>query len=100
LYWDVAKAPTADWTVFTHLRQRDAQGNVTLIAGRDDRPGAGSLPTRQWQAGWQILDEYQLALPGELAAGEYELAIGLYQPSGERLPATEEGIMIGKVRIE
>jgi len=104
LYWDVAKAPTADWTVFTHLRQRDAQGNVTLIAGRDDRPGAGSLPTRQWQAGWQILDEYQLALPGDLAAGEYELAIGLYQPSGqpsgERLPATEEGIIIGKVIIE
>ncbi len=100
LYWDVAQAPTADWTVFTQLRQRDEQGNVTWIAGRDDRPGAGSLPTVRWRAGWQILDEYQIALPSDLAPGEYELAMGLYQPSGERLPATEEGITIGKVTIE
>jgi hypothetical protein len=100
LYWAVTAAPTADWTVFTHLVQRDDQGKVTVVAGRDSQPGAGSLPTQRWQPGWQILDEYQIPLPSDLAAGEYELAIGLYQPSGERLPAAAEGLFLGKVTID
>jgi len=100
LYWQVTTAPTADWTVYTHLLQRDAQGNLKLVAGHDSRPGADSLPTTAWQAGWLVLDEYQLALPGDLPAGSYELAIGLYQPSGEHLPTTEGGIALGEVQIE
>ncbi|MEZ4727964.1 MAG: glycosyltransferase family 39 protein [Caldilineaceae bacterium] len=100
IYWQVATAPTADWTVYTHLLQRDAQGNLELVAGHDSPPGAGSLPTAAWQAGWLVLDEYQLALPDDLPPGDYELAIGLYQPSGERLPTTEGGIALGKVYVE
>ena len=100
LYWAVTATPSADWTVFTHLVQRDGQGKATVVAGRDSQPGDGSLPTPRWQAGWQILDEYQISLPGDLAAGDYEMAIGLYQPSGERLPAAEEGLFLGKVTID
>lgn len=100
LYWAVAKTPTADWTVFTHLLQHDAQGKSRVAAGQDSRPGAASLPTTQWLAGWQILDEYQIALPGDLLPGDYDLAIGLYQPSGERFPTTEGGLVLGKVRLE
>lgn len=100
LHWMVTSPPRADWTVFTHLLARDAGGAVTLVTGHDSRPGGGSLPTTRWQAGWRILDEYQLALPHELAPGDYEIAIGLYQPSGERLPTTEGGVRLGKVHIE
>lgn len=100
LHWLVTAPPSADWTVFTHLVAREAGGNVTVVAGHDSRPGNGSLPTTHWQAGWRILDEYQITLPNNLAPGEYEIAIGLYQPGGERLPATDGGVGLGKVHIE
>jgi hypothetical protein len=100
LYWQVSAPPAADWTVFTHLLKREADGALTFITGHDSRPGAGSLPTPRWQAGWQILDEYQLALPADLAPGSYRLAVGLYQPNGEQLPATPGGLPLGDVEIE
>lgn len=100
LHWTVTAPPSADWTVFTHLLARDAGGHVTVVAGHDSRPGNGSLPTTRWQAGWRILDEYQITLPAELAPGDYELAIGLYQPSGERLPTAEGGVGLGQVHLE
>lgn len=100
LHWQVTAPPRGDWTVFTHLLQRDGNGTVTLMAGHDSRPGNGSLPTTRWQTGWRILDEYQIALPSDLAPGDYELAIGLYQLSGEQLPATGGGLGLGKVHID
>ncbi|HAJ35368.1 MAG TPA: hypothetical protein DCL15_06705 [Chloroflexi bacterium] len=96
LYWDVAAAPTQDWTVFVHLLKADDE----LVAGVDSRPGAGSLPTTRWQADWRILDEYQMLLPSDLPAGEYALAIGLYSADGARLPADGAGLQIGEVTLE
>ncbi len=95
LRWLVADAPAADWTVFTHVR-RLGGGRV---AGQDGRPGNGSLPTTRWRAGWRILDEYQIALPADLAPGTYELWTGLYQPNGEQLPASGEGVRLGRIEI-
>jgi hypothetical protein len=100
LHWLVETAPTADWTVFTHLVRREATGAVTVMAGRDSPPGAGSLSTTRWRPGWRILDEYQITIPGELSPGVYGLAIGLYQPSGERLPSVEPSILLGEVTLE
>jgi hypothetical protein len=100
LHWVVKEKPTADWTVFTHLLHKDVTGNHRWVAGHDSRPGAGSLPTTRWQAGWRILDEYQIPLPTDLPAGPYELAIGLYQPTGERLPTTGVGVQLGELTIQ
>lgn len=100
LHWLVKTAPVDDWTVFTHVTAQDESGEYTVVAGHDSRPGAGSLPTDRWQPGWRILDEYQIPLPAELPPGRYELEIGLYQPSGEHLPAGPESILLGEVTIE
>jgi hypothetical protein len=100
LHWLVDAPPQVDWTVFTHLLGLDAEGNATVVAGHDSRPGAGSLPTTRWQAGWRVLDEYQIALPAELAPGVYPLEIGLYQATGEHLPAGSAGIRLGEVQLE
>ncbi len=100
LHWLVKTTPTRDWTVFTHVFTKDATGNQRLVAGHDSRPGDGSLPTNRWQIGWRILDEYQIQLPADLAAGEYDLEIGLYQTSGQRLPSNATGLRLGKVKIE
>jgi len=100
LHWETDAAPTADWTTFSHLLRVAEDGAETQVAGKDGPPGNGSLITTRWVADWRILDEYQLALPADLAVGEYLLRIGMYQASGERLPADERGIDLGVVVIE
>ncbi|CAN5857043.1 hypothetical protein BH10CHL1_BH10CHL1_47290 [soil metagenome] len=100
LHWLVDSAPTANWTVFTHVLAQDEAGNPKLVAGQDNPPGENSLPTSRWQAGWRLLDEYQITLPPDLAAGEYTLEIGMYQANGQHLPTTKPSILLGKVKIE
>ncbi len=100
LHWLVNQAPNQDWTVFTHLLKADGSGGFVQVAGEDSEPGGGSLPTSRWQEGWRVLDEYQLALPAELAPGVYALAAGLYQPDGSRLPADGPGVLLGDVTVE
>ncbi len=116
LHWLVDAPPTGDWVVFTHLLAKEETGEeaggeageeaggYVQVVGQDGRPGGGSLPTVRWQAGWRILDEYQMALPADLAPGVYTLAVGLYQPGAEgtqaRLPAAGAGIILGEVVIE
>ena len=79
---------------------KDAAGDPTVVAGFDSQPGAGTLPTVRWQAGWRVLDEYQIPLPATLAPGDYGLEIGLYQPSGEHLPVDQPSVVLGNVHIE
>ncbi len=95
LHWLTDGAPSADWTVFTHLVD-PATGAV--VAGKDAPPGNGSLPTTRWQTGWRILDEYQIDLPADLAPGDYLLRFGLYQADGEQMPP--EGMDLGTVTLE
>ncbi|MCI0476606.1 MAG: hypothetical protein L0Y55_10195, partial [Anaerolineales bacterium] len=74
LYWRSLK-PTRDYTVFVHLL--DAHGN--LRAQLDTQPRGGAYPISIWDAGEIVRDDYALALPRDLAPGEYRLAIGLYE---------------------
>ncbi len=100
LHWLLQAAPAADWTVFTHVLSQDSAGHKRVVAGYDSQPGAGSLPTNQWQKGWRILDEYQIKLPADLKPGTYNLEIGLYRTSGERLPRNGTGLPLGMITIE
>lgn len=109
LHWLVDAVPAQDWIVFTHLLAPAGQAEdsgasrYVQVAGQDGRPGGGSLPTTRWQSGWRVLDEYQIALPADIAPGTYTLAAGLYQPDDTgtpaRLPAEGEGIVLGEVVI-
>lgn len=97
LHWIADAAPQLSWTVFTHVVD---PGSGQVWAGYDSLPGAGSLPTQRWQPGWRILDEYEIPLPIDLPAGEYELRTGLYRDKGERLPADKGSVVLGDVTIE
>jgi hypothetical protein len=99
LHWRVRQAPAEDWTVFVHLVDGQEEGGDILLAGFDSLPGAGSLPTVRWQPGWRVLDEYQLALPPELAPGLYRLQMGLYRPDGGQLP-TSGPVTLGGIEIQ
>jgi uncharacterized membrane protein/uncharacterized membrane protein YbhN (UPF0104 family) len=111
LHWEaLAPGPAPrDYTVFLHLR--DAAGRT--VANGDGQPvWFTSRPTSAWMgaggAPYATWDAHTLALPGDLAAGEYTLAAGWYhQPTGERLPVTEPSgntanteYVLGKVRVD
>ncbi len=83
LLWQALTTPEVDYTVFIHL----LDSNNNLVAGHDTQPVGGRYPTTIWTPDERILDKHTLSTPGNLPAGQYRLAIGLYhQPTGQRLP--------------
>ncbi len=106
LWWQASASIPTDWTVFTHLLgPAKADGN-TVWAGQDARPGQGSTPMTTWAAGDLVLDEYQLQIPPDAPAGDYQIEIGLYDPAagGARAilsePMGQDHVILGKIRIQ
>ena len=93
LFWSPRGRPSDDYTVFAHLL--DSQGQIRGQA--DSPPRAGRYPTSVWDAGEVIVDLHTLALGPDLPAGEYHLAIGLYDPeNGQRVEVVDEaGQIVG-----
>ena len=73
--------------MFVHLL--DAEGQ--LQAQADSPPTSGKYPTSVWDAGEFIADMHTLSLAPDLPAGEYRVAIGLYDPNtGQRLSIVDQ----------
>lgn len=93
LYWEVLAQPTADYSIFVHLR--DADDN--LIANWDGpvaRTEHGWYSTLVWDVGEFISDERIITLPESVdERGEgYRLVIGMYDlASQQRVPLTVNG---------
>jgi hypothetical protein len=106
LWWRATARVEADWTVFTHLLGPPKTDGSLLWAGRDARPGQGSVPTTAWVSGDLILDEYQLQLPTDAPAGQYQIEVGLYNPAagGARAitsnPAGQDHLILGAVTVQ
>ena len=82
LYWQSDQPLAEDYTVFLHL----AAGDGFVQAQRDSQPVFGYFPTTDWQPDEVVGDLHCVPVPAGLAAGEYSLRVGLYEPqSGERL---------------
>ncbi len=103
LYWQVSDSPTADYTAFAQLLQRNEAGDLVWLAGADRPPGDGSCPTTEWLPGEVVIDELQFALPADLPAGDLFVAVGFYTPAdGKRLtiPTTsDDQILIGPLSV-
>ena len=82
LFWSPRGRPMRDYTVFVHLLDEHGE----LRGQTDSPPTSGKYPTSVWDAGELIADLHTLSLAPDLPAGEYKLAIGLYDPdTGRRL---------------
>jgi hypothetical protein len=82
LVWQALAPMDTAYTVFVHLL--DAQGNV--VAAGDAVPGGGEFPTTSWVANEFIRDAHTLAV----AAGKYQIEIGVYDATtGMRLKTAE-----------
>jgi len=86
LHWKMSEEIETGYRVFVHLL--DGEGKI--VGQRDSEPVGGSRPMSGWGIGEEILDNYGIMLPKELPSGEYQLVVGMYDPtSGERLPIYE-----------
>jgi len=84
LRWSTGAWLEADYTVFVHLV--GAEGGDAAIAQGDAPPLDGRWPTSLWIPGIALDDAHTIPLPDDLAAGSYDLLVGLYDPvTGERL---------------
>jgi hypothetical protein len=76
LYWQSVQAVTTQYKVFVQLLDAERR----IIAQADSVPGQGARPTTGWLPPEVLADDYVLALPGDLPAGDYSLEMGLYDP--------------------
>jgi hypothetical protein len=85
--WGATGAPGRDFTTFLHL------GDPTRppLAQGDAPPH--SYPTRFWEAGETIPDQYRIVLPDDLPPGDYPVWLGMYDSAdGTRLPLHVDGV--------
>jgi len=64
------------------------------VAQHDGLPAEGTRPTAGWLPGEVITDRHELALPSDLAAGDYLLIAALYDPddpASPRPPVEQDG---------
>jgi hypothetical protein len=88
LVWQSGRTPDHNYTVFTHL----IDGQQNQAAGDDSQPVHGQYPTSSWLAGQDVVDRHTLAIPPNLAPGQYHLALGWYDSTTlQRLDATAPG---------
>ena len=92
LVWRALAEMETDYTIFVHLL--DADGETVVNA--DHRP---PRPTREWRPGQVIPDRMRMALPPGLPAGDYRIAVGLYDASDSALSriSLEDGSSDGAI---
>jgi hypothetical protein len=82
LTWDALGRPPADYQVFLHVDGPDGP-----LAFGDGPPQGGAYPTGLWEGGERIVDARAVWLPPDMRAGTYPLVAGLYDATGQRVPA-------------
>ncbi len=80
LTWRALQSPQANYTVFVQMLDPGNQ----VVAQNDHWPGHGLHPTASLSAGQTVIDN--LALPLDLAPGDYRLITGLYRADQEGYP--------------
>lgn len=80
LYWQVERAPQADYALFLHLvgeAFNPATGGP--IWGQQDAPPLqGMWLTRTWRTGEALVDRHAITLDPDAPEGSYSLVLGLY----------------------
>ncbi|MCL4504739.1 MAG: protein kinase [Chloroflexi bacterium] len=78
--WRAVASVGHDYRVFVHVLKQDGSPADGVRTNGDRIPmnNGAPAPTSSWVAGTQVTDTYEVALPGNLPAGDYRIEIGLY----------------------
>lgn len=101
LWWEVENTPDADYSISLQLIGQDGTP-VTQLDRQIMPPDYEEIPTSQMQAGSNYIDERVLELPENLANGDYQLLLIVYQWwDGTRLtvPDGSDAIEIDTITI-
>ncbi len=103
LWWSVYETPDADYSISLQLLREDGS-LVSQVDRQIDPPGDefGEIPTSEMQAGNSYIDERLLDIPADLANGDYQLKVVVYQWwDGERLtiPDGSDAMQIDTITI-
>ncbi len=99
LLWRSLAAFDREYSGFLHLVDRQGQ----IVQGEDE-----IYATPLWPPGEVVEYYHNLVIPEKLAAGRYDLAVGLYLPgegpesAGQRLTVTESGqdaVIVGSIQV-
>ncbi len=85
LYWQSVAKMDRDYTIFVHLLDE----LETVVAQVNTFPGQGSFPTRDWERGDTVAEEYIVKVPWSvLSPNSAQFEVGLFDPAtSDRLPA-------------
>lgn len=83
IYWQALQTMPINYKLFAHLI-RPSDGEI--VAQHDWMPRNWSYPTSLWDRQELFVDQIPLNIDG-VESGTYQLAIGVYEPEGDRLTA-------------
>ncbi len=96
LVWEVTGVTEQNLFVYVHVLDQETGEIATQ---QDWFPVGGLRPTNGWRPGEFIVDPHTLSL-ANLPAGEYQIAIGLYEPTTfDRPTAVENGVDLPDQRL-
>ncbi len=87
LIWQVIDPAQTPLTRFVHLLGVDG----APVAQQDTVPCDGSCPSTSWLADEYLVDPVSVAIPDDLAAGTYTMAVGWYEPETFVRPSAVDG---------
>jgi hypothetical protein len=82
LTWLALRAMGSQYKIFVHL----LDGEGAILTQHDAMPRDWSYPTTFWDRGEVFVEHVRLDLNG-IPPGAYRLAVGVYEPGQDRLPA-------------
>jgi hypothetical protein len=97
LYWRALPALAQDLSAFVHLTAADG-----FVLAQKDNLHPANLPTTRWELDAYAADVHDIAIPPDLAPGEYELRAGIYDPQTNTRLKTPDGadyVLLKKIRV-
>lgn len=76
--WQAVRPPRADYQVVVRLTRGDGRAMAEAVHA----PADGLHPTSSWLPGEVVIDHAALLVPGAIAAGRYDLEVGVRAPDG------------------
>jgi len=98
LRWQALQTLSEDYVVFAHLMRADAQ----IWAQNDHWPMDGQSPTSTWSAGATVTDEFDLHIWPDAPEDNYQLIVGLYEPTTIRRLYLDTGLdflVLGQIAV-